>query len=1104
MLPTDIIRALRSNDNTIRRQAEATYTQLKAQEPGELATALLSLTCIQTNPTDVETRIFAPVLLRRLLETEGMPKDASYRADMKNKLLETLVHEPEASIRRKVTHVIAQVARQDPDWPDLLPSIVALTQHADVRMQVTALDVLGTLAEYTGAKMKVHTEKLGALFTSFVSSPDAPLDARVAAWKALSAFVLHLESTEALQPFTQLLPAFLQILETLLRRHDEPNARALLTSFLAMTEVHPSLLLLHLDMVGRAMLSIAQSHTLANETRVLGLECLLSICEDASQIARTSKALLEDVVPCLLALLAELDDDVHWVDHFDDHKDDTGVRICDAGAAAIDRVAQSIGGKVMVPLILPWLAQYMDKAAPWQKRHAALYAIGLMAEGAKEHFFQELDHWLPLILGALHDAAFPRIRHAALFCIGHLAKDYGVVERGKNFQAKYHAEVLPPLLPMLFEHETVMRNRGLAASVLCNFCHPEHCRTQYVLPLLEPLLSALFQALQTSPRQVQEQAITAVACVAKVVGDAFVLYYDVFMPVAKQVLTQAHGKQYALLRGKAMECVALIGQAVGKDAFLADAKVVMDILLRHETDDNGVEVQYLTQACVRIGSVLQEDFVTYLPLIIPKLLQQAATQPDVVLVDFNEHSTMDDDDESGQDGVEEIIVDVQGQGKKKLQIQTSSLQEKELGLNMLYQLAMDLQGAFLPYVEPVLQVLVPLLKFEYLDTVRMLSGLTMAKLLHAAVAGTDPSSHVPQQVLEVLFEPLLQALIEESDMECVVGLSEAVACVLEECKDAADKGYRVGIPLSHLPSVFEKLLAVSHASVLRRLQNLNESLDDDDEEVDADDEEAILQNVVDAIGWSIKQHKDAIVPVFLDTILPVINQYLEPTFPAVIRAHFICTIDDIVEFGGSAVPPILPTLLTHIWNSLEDSNPSVIRAAAYGAGVCAQYGGAAFEPHCVATLQRVWTCIQALEHDSVETEQAAARDNCVSAVGKFCFFRAHLVDVATLLSLWLNCLPLQSDAIEARAVHADFVAMVEANNVDLLGDNYVHLPLVLKKFAEILELDLDDEFEPVLEDETKVRMAAVLNQIQTTYPASIVQAAWASLSEEEQQIFSAL
>ncbi|RHY82293.1 hypothetical protein DYB26_006319, partial [Aphanomyces astaci] len=104
----------------------------------------------------------------------------------------------------------------------------------------------------------------------------------------------------------------------------------------------------------------------------------------------------------------------------------------------------------------------------------------------------------------------------------------------------------------------------------------------------------------------------------------------------------------------------------------------------------------------------------------------------------------------------------------------------------------------------------------------------------------------------------------------------------------------------------------------------------------------------------------------------------------------------------------------------------------------------------------------------------------------------------------LNCLPLQSDAIEARTVHAEFVSMVENANMDLLGDNFANLPLVLKKFADILALDLDEEFDPVLDDDTKARLATVLRHIQTSFPPAAVQAAWTTLSDEDQQVFSTL
>ena len=50
------------------------------------------------------------------------------------------------------------------------------------------------------------------------------------------------------------------------------------------------------------------------------------------------------------------------------------------------------------------------------------------------------------------------------------------------------------------------------------------------------------------------------------------------MPGLRQLLTDLAGKEFRMLRGKAMECISLIGVAVGKEKFAADAKEVMDCL----------------------------------------------------------------------------------------------------------------------------------------------------------------------------------------------------------------------------------------------------------------------------------------------------------------------------------------------------------------------------------------------------------------------------------------------------------------------------------------------------------------------------------------------
>lgn len=46
------------------------------------------------------------------------------------------------------------------------------------------------------------------------------------------------------------------------------------------------------------------------------------------------------------------------------------------------------------------------------------------------------------------------------------------------------------------------------------------------------------------------------------------------MPYLKAILVNANDKSNRMLRAKAMECISLVGMAVGKDKFRDDAKQV--------------------------------------------------------------------------------------------------------------------------------------------------------------------------------------------------------------------------------------------------------------------------------------------------------------------------------------------------------------------------------------------------------------------------------------------------------------------------------------------------------------------------------------------------
>lgn len=59
-----------------------------------------------------------------------------------------------------------------------------------------------------------------------------------------------------------------------------------------------------------------------------------------------------------------------------------------------------------------------------------------------------------------------------------------------------------------------------------------------------------------------------------VLQEHFQKYYDAVMPYLKAILVNANDKSNRMLRAKSMECISLVGMAVGKEKFRDDAKQV--------------------------------------------------------------------------------------------------------------------------------------------------------------------------------------------------------------------------------------------------------------------------------------------------------------------------------------------------------------------------------------------------------------------------------------------------------------------------------------------------------------------------------------------------
>src|SRR6185295_5240998 len=122
-----------------------------------------------------------------------------------------------------------------------------------------------------------------------------------------------------------------------------------------------------------------------------------------------------------------------------------------AGEQCMDRLANKLGGKALLPPTFSWLPRMMQSMA-WRDRHAALMAISAISEGCRDQMIGELKQVLELVVPALKDP-HPRVRWAGCNALGQMSTDFA-----PTMQKEFYDVVLTALLPVLNSPEARVKS----------------------------------------------------------------------------------------------------------------------------------------------------------------------------------------------------------------------------------------------------------------------------------------------------------------------------------------------------------------------------------------------------------------------------------------------------------------------------------------------------------------------------------------------------------------------------------------------------------------------------------------------------------------------
>eukprot|EP00897_Mesotaenium_endlicherianum_P006572 jgi/Mesen1/5943/ME000301S05074 len=1034
-----LVEQLMSPSNDVRGQAEAVFNQCK-QHPDALVTKLVET--LRSSPK-AELRGLCAVLLRKVITKDQVSLwpvlNAATQNGVKSELLLCVQGEEVKSITKKLCDTVSELAAgifEDGNWPELLPFMFECVSSSTDRLRESALFIFAQLAQYIGDSLHPYLGTLHGLLQQSLASSSSN-DVRIAALRATASFVQTLENSQERDGFQDLLPGMLQTLSLALQSREEPAAQEALELFIEIAGSEPRFLRRQLQQVVDAMLSIADNAELEEATCHLAVEFLITLAEAREQAPGMMRKLPNFVgrlFAILMKLLLDIEDDPAW--HTADSEDEDAGESSnyEVGQECLDRLAIALGGNSVIPVASQLLPEFL-RSTDWRHRHAALVCLAQVAEGCSKVMVKNIASVVAMILGAFGDA-HPRVRWAAINAIGQLSTDLG-----PDLQQKSHQQVLPALVAAMDDFNNP-RVQAHASAAILNF---SEASTAAILgPYLDGIISKLLVLLQNGKKMVQEGALTALAAVADCGQESFQKYYDTVMPFLKTILMNANDKEHRMLRAKSMECISLVGMAV------------MDVLMSLQGADMDADdptISYMLQAWARLCKCLGQEFLPYMGVVMPPLLHSAQLKPDVTIVDADDDDVADDDDD---DSVETITI-----GDKKIGIRTS-----------------------------VAPIMVPLLKFYFHEEVRKAAVSAMPELLRAGqlavekgqAAGRDRA--YVKQLTDYLIPPL------EPEPELCANMLDALGECIQIAGSLLDE--------AQVKSIVEELAAVFKQSRERKAERAQrrqtEDFDDEEKEIleeENEQDDELFDQVGEVAGTLMKAFKAPFEPMFASlasTLLPLMRRENHTKEE---RRVAICIFDDIAEHLGEAslkyYAPFVPVVL----ECCVDQTPDIRQAAVYGIGLCAQYGGAAFQPYLQDSVVRLLALVR--DPDARSSQNEMATDNAVSALGKICEHQQGSYDSGDVLAAYLGYLPLRGDTVEAKIVHAQLCSYVERSDPRILGPNNQNLPKVVAVFAEVLmdEANLATE-------QIKIHIRSLLQRMQQSLPPDALAATWANLTPQQQ------
>jgi len=422
--------------------------------------------------------------------------------------------------------------------------------------------------------------------------------------------------------------------------------------------------------------------------------------------------------------------------------------------------------------------------------------------------------------------------------------------------------------------------------------------------------------------------------------------------------------------------------------------------------------------------VLGNDFVPYLPAVIPPLTELAGAKADIQLLDDEEQVAQMEAEEGWE------LVPLKG---KVIGIRTSTLDDKHMAIELIVIYAQVLEGAFEPYVSEIMEkIALPGLGFFFHDPVRVASAKCVPQLLNSYKAAHGPQSPQLAQLWERTVEKVLEVLSTEPAIDT---LAEMYQCFYE-CVEVVGKNSLTAAHMATFIESAKSVLEEYQERVKERLEDQAEREDGEEAPEDVlyaiEDDQTLLSDMNKAFHTIFKNLGPAFLPHW-ERLLPFYDSFVRNADPTQ-RQWAICIFDDVLEFCGPQSWNYSNHVIQPLIDGMRDDVPANRQAAVYGIGVAAQKGGDAWSEFVAASLPTLFQVTQ--RPNARVDDDAFATENACASIAKILHFNNTRVgNVQEVVTAWVDTLPVENDE-EAAPYAYSFLAQLIDQYVSLFYINF--------------------------------------------------------------------